>query len=306
MPQMGRKEIRMFIRFESMIAAVVVAGMSASAMGATDAFRGVHVGFDTAAGLSGSQLLLRTGYGTTPNPGESENWAFRFTTLSGQTRLETRTARYADDPNASWDHARYNLRFAAPATNAAGEGGGASAVAGWYAQSSLVANPVTDRQVVNNTGADAFVAAGRLVGGDFAWEILSVTPLNGSVPAKFAMGLMEATSIVTDADRRLVTTYSVSDPNPRVLDVFGVFDPALAGGGTLADRSSQLGYGNHLHGWGWFISARGEYEVALRVYDRNGVYTPSESYTFLVNSVPAPGCGALLAIWGLVGLRRRR
>lgn len=296
----------MFVRFESMIAVLVAAGMSASAMGAADAFRGIHVGFDTAAGVAGSPLLLRTGYGTTPNPGESENWAFRFNTISGQTRLETRTARYADNPNASWDHARYNLRFAAPATNAVGEGGGASPVVGWYAVSSLASSPVIDRQLVNNTGADAFVAAGRLTGGDFAWEILSVTPLNGSTAAKFAMGLMETTSIVTDADRRLVTTYSVSDPTPRVLDVFGVFDPALAGGGSLADRSAQVGFGNHLHGWGWFISERGEYEVALRAYDRNGVYAPTESYTFLVNSVPAPGCGALLGIAGVASLRRRR
>lgn len=296
----------MFVRFGSMLGMVVVAGITANAMGAADAFRGVHVGFDTAAGVPGSQLLLRTGYGTTPNPGESENWAFRFATISGQTRLETRTARYADDPNASWDHARYNLRFAAPATNAAGEGGGASPVAGWYGISNLVASPVIDRQIINNTGADAFVAAGRLTGGDFAWEILSVSPLNGSVPAKFAMGLMETTSIVTDADRRLVTTYSVSDPNPRVLDVFGVFDPALVGGGTLADRSGQVGYGNHLHGWGWFISERGEYEVALRAYDRNGVYTPTESYTFLVNSVPAPSAMGVLGIAGIASARRRR
>lgn len=296
----------MFVRSQTFLAISVLTAMATSALGAADAFRGVHVGFDTAAGVPGSQLLLRTGYGMTPNPGESENWAFRFTTISSQTRLETRTARYSTDPNAPWDHARYNLRSAAPATNAAAEGGGASPVAGWYAQSSLAANSVTDRQVVNNTGADAFVSAGRLVGGDFAWEILSVTPLNGSLPAKFAMGLMETSGITTDAERRLLTTASVSDPTPRVLDAFSIFDPALPGGGTLAERSSQLGYGNHLHGWGWFISERGEYEVALRAYDRNGVYAPTESYTFLVNSVPTPGCGVLLGLASMAGLRRRR
>lgn len=291
-----------------LVAVLAVAGAASSASAATDAFRGIHVGFDTAAGVAGSPLLLRTGYGTSGAP-ESEQWAFRFgSTPGGQTQLQTRTARYSVDPNAPWDQARYTLLGDAPLTRAAAEGGGASPVAGWFANTSLTSAPVTHRQTVNHTGADAFIAAGRLAGGDFAWEIVGVTPLNGSPSASFAMGRLGVSNgSVADSARGLAMTAAVNDPTARTLDIFGIYDASLAGGGALADRSVFIGSGNHLHGWGFFVSAAGEYEVAMRVYDVNGVYLPSETYTFQVNSIPGPGAAAVAGLGAImIGGRRRR
>ena len=282
------------------IASCIIASTLAptAAFAQATAFRGTHIGFDTAGGIAGQQLLLKTGYGTSGAP-ESEQWAFRFQNGDFGGQLQTRTARYAADPSAPFDIARYNLLYAAPGTMIAAEGGGPSPVAGWFAQSSLTANLVTDRQTFNPTGADSFVAAGRLTGGSFAWEILSVTPLGGSPSASFAIGLMETTGITTDAQRRLQTL-------ELGLDAFGLYDPAQSGGGSLADRSLSLGYGNHFHGWGFFVSQRGEYEVAMRVRDVNGIYATSEAFTFQVNSVPAPGATALAALGGLALGHRRR
>ncbi len=277
----------------------MVAACSISSFAAAQAtpFRGTHVGFDTASGQPGQQLQLRTGYGTSGAP-ESEAWAYRFQNGIMGGQLQTRTQRFAENPDPAWDIARYRLLSDAPATNSALEGAGASAVAGWYAQSSLTTNPVTMRQTTNFTGGDAFIATNTLVGGSFAWEIMSVTALDGSSPASFAIGMMETSGTTTDAARRLRRTNAG-------LDVFGVFDHNLAGGGALADRSIFLGYGNHFHGWGFFISGLGTYEITMRAYDINGVYAASEALSFQVTSVPAPGAMALLALGG-AAVRRRR
>lgn len=284
------------------IRTAIALGTIAAAAGIASAqatpFRGTHIGFDTLTGAPGSQLLLKTGYGTSGAP-ESEAWAFRFENAEMGGQLQTRTARHAVDPSAPFDIARYNLRFAAPATRAAAEGGGASPVAGWYAQSSITANPVTERQTFNATGADAFVSAGRLDGGSFAYEIMDIDAISGSPLAKFAIGLMETSGITTDSERRLLTTSSG-------FDAFGIINPNIAGGGTLENRSIFLGWGNHFHGWGFFVSHRGVYEVTMRAYDVNGIYTASEPFTFQINSVPTPGALATLALAGLAATRRRR
>lgn len=287
----------------SVVGAGLVASVAGSALGAATAFRGTHIGFDTATGTAGEQLQLRTGYGTSGAP-ESEQWAFRFASVSGQTQLQTRSARYATDPNAPFDQASYNLKHAAPTNYRVGEGGGASPVAGWYANSSMAADPVTDRQTFNPTGADSFVSLGRLAGGSFAWEIISVTALNGASPASFAIGMVSNPSGNTNnALRELQGVNTVSSVN---YDVFGVYDSNQSGGGSLADRSITLGYGNHFHGWVFFVSQRGEYEIKVRVYDLNGVYAASDSFSFLVTSIPSPSGLALLGLGGLAASRRRR
>lgn len=154
------------------VGAGMVASVAGSASGAATAFRGTHIGFDTATGTAGEQLQLRTGYGTQPGAGRSEPWAFPFASVSGQTQLQTRSAcaRCTTDPNPPFDQASYNLKHAAPTNYRAAEGGGVSPVAGWYANSSMAADPVTDSQTFNPTGADSFVSLGRLNGGSFAWE----------------------------------------------------------------------------------------------------------------------------------------
>lgn len=287
----------------SFVASLASAWLPASSLGAATAFRGTHIGFDTATGTAGEQLLLRTGYGTSGAP-ESEQWAFRFASVGGQTQLQTRSATYAADPNAPFDHASYNLMHAAPNSYRAAEGGGVSPVAGWYANSSMATDPVTDRQTFNPTGADSFVSLGRLTGGFFAWEIIGVTALNGSAPASFALGMMTNPGGNTEnALRQLQAVNTVASVN---YDVFGVYDSNQAGGGSLGDRSVTVGYGNHFHGWGFFVSQRGEYEIKMRVYDVNGVYAASESFSFLVNSIPSPSVLPALALGGLVAGRRRR
>lgn len=277
----------------------IIASITASTCFAqTSAFRSTHIGVDTATGTAGDQLLLRTGYGTSGAP-ESEAWSYRFELGSSGGELQTRTQRYADNPAASFDQVIYNLQFAAPATIRAAEGGGTSPVAGWRSFTSLAGQPSSLRSSFNPTGGDAFAAAGRLVGGSFAYEILSVTPLLNSPSASFAIGMMETSGITDDSQRRLQRTNAG-------FDVFGVYDPALSAGGALADRSIHLGYANHFHGWGFFISDYGRYEISMRVYDVNNVYTPSEAFTFQINSVPAPAASLLLALAPLAASRRRR
>jgi hypothetical protein len=109
-----------------------------------------------------------------------------------------------------------------------------------------------------------------------------------------------------ESARTVIGSYTTSDLGPpRTLDSFGIFDASLAGGGTLADRSIFLGYGNHVEGWGFFVSQLGTYEIAMRVYDLNGKYATSESFTFQVTSVPAPGALVLFAGAPLIARRRR-
>lgn len=282
---------------------VLVTGAPANAQ--ATAFRGTHVGFTTTSGQPGQQLDLRTGYGTSGAP-ESEQWAYRFAgSGAGARELQTRTARYASDPDAPFAQVSFLLQDPAPRNWRPEEnGGGVSPVSGWYAQSSLTTNPASRRQTFNPTGGDAFVAAGTLTGGSFAYEIVSVTPLGGSPGAGFAIGLLVNPAGNTDDSlRTLQGTYAVG---ADTFDVLGVFDPALAGGGALSDRSVFLGNGNHFHGWGFFVSQRGEYEVGVRVYDTTGTYAASDVFTFRVNSVPTPGAMALLGMGGLVAARRRR
>jgi MYXO-CTERM domain-containing protein len=276
----------------------VILSLVSAASAQTTAFRSTHIGVDTATGAAGEQLLLKTGYGTSGAP-ESEAWSYRFENGNLGGQLQTRTQRYAANSSASFAQVSYNLKFDAPATLRAAEGGGASPVAGWRAFSSLAAQPSTEKASFNPTSGDAFVAAGRLTGGDFAYEILSVTPLAGSPAASFAIGLMERSGITTDSQRRLQTVN-------LGYDVFGVYNAAQGGGGSLSDRSIFLGNGNHFHGWGFFISDFGQYEVAMRLYDTTGKFAASEAFTFQINSVPSTGGLAALALAGLTSARRRR
>lgn len=291
--------------FRSIVSSAALLALAAGAFAQATAFRGTHIGFTTASGQGGQQLELRTGYGTSGAP-ESEQWAFRFQNVApGVQQLQTRSDRYANNPSATFSQARYNLWHDAPSNWVASENSGAtSPVNGWYAQSGMTTDPVTQRQTFNPTGADSFVATGNLLGGSFSYEIVSVLPLGDSPIASFAIGMVTNPSGNTDnAMRQLKGTNLVGSTN---YDVFGVFDANLAGGGSLSDRSINLGYGNHFHGWGFFVSQKGLYEVAMRVHDVNGVYAPSDVFTFQIDSIPAPGGLAMLAAFGIVGARRRR
>lgn len=283
------------------ILAIALTLSAGSALGQATAFRGTHVGFTTLSGTAGEQLDLRTGYGTSGAP-ESEQWAFRFETVApGVRQLQTRSARHAVDPNAPFTIAQYNLWHDAPTTSIPAEGGGASPVAGWYAQSSMAAlHDVTERQTFNPTGGDAFLATGNIDGGSYAYEILDVNPLGGSPDASFALGLVVNPSGNTDNSLRQLKT------SESGFDAFGIFDHNQSAGGSIGDRSIFLGTGNHFHGWGFFVSEKGVYEISLRVYDVNGRYEASDVFTFQVNSIPTPASAALMGLAGLAAVRRRR
>lgn len=280
---------------------------AATAFGQATAFRGTHVGFTTALGQAGQRLDLRTGYGTSGAP-ESEQWSYRFQTVAtGVRQLQTRTDRYANNPNPDFAQVSFNLWDDAPTRYVGSEGGGASPVAGWYAQSTMPAsasNPATRRSTFNPTGGDNFIATGNLIGGSFAYEILSVTPLQNSPIASFAFGqLVNPAGNTSNALRQLRTSTLVGS---TIFDTFGIYDSTLAGGGTQTDRSIFLGNGNHFEGWGFFVSAQGRYEVAVRVYDVNNVYAASDVFTFQVNSIPTPSAAGMLGLAGLAAFRRRR
>jgi len=283
------------------IIAIAIVSAAGSALGQATPFRGTHVGFTTATGTAGEQLDLRTGYGTSGAP-ESEQWAYRFETVApGVRELQTRTARHAVDPNAPFAIARFNLWHDAPSTYIPAEGGGASPVAGWYAQSSFSAlHDVTERQTFNPTGGDFFLATGLIDGGNYSYEILDVSPLGGSPDASFAIGLMSNPAGNTDPALRQLKTVEAG------LDIFGIYDHNQAGGGSFAERSINLGLGNHFHGYGFFVSEQGLYEVSMRVVDLNGRYTTSDVFTFQLNSIPTPASAALMGLAGLAAARRRR
>ena len=288
------------------VSTLVLVTVSGSAFAQATVFRGTHIGFTTASATAGQQLELRTGYGTSGAP-ESEQWAYRFASVApGVQQLQTRSTRHATDPNAPFAQSSFNLWHSAPTNwRAAENGGGLSPVNGWYAQSSMSAlHPVTERQTFNPTGGDAFVATGNIVGGSYAYEILSVNPIAGSPLASFAIGMLVNPAGNTDNSlRQLQGTNTVGTDS---FDVLGIYDQTQASGGALGDRSIFLGNGNHFHGWGFFISERGLYEVSMRVYDTTGTYASSDIFNFQINSVPTPGVLAMLSVAGLAATRRRR
>jgi len=125
---------------------------------------------------------------------------------------------------------------------------GPTAVEGWYA-----GEPFT-------LTSDFYFGRGRLDGGDFNFEIVSVVPVDGSAVAGVAWGIGEG----------------------RPMDV-----RAMSNGGTRAARSFNVGAGGHEHGQLTAVSTGGIYDVTLVAWDGNGVYADSEPVTFrLVATCP--------------------
>ncbi len=318
MPEPTRRSIEKEVQKMKLVSKIVstfaVLAMPAAALAQADAFRNAHVGFTTVSGSAGDQLLLRTGYGTSPGTGalapqETEQYAYQFGLgVGGRTELQTRARYSASDPNPPFSEARFNLFYPAPANYNPAGGSGPSPVAGWYTLSGFSTAPVTQRSTMNWTGGDSFINGPAnnptpLIGGDFAYEITSVVALNNSPIAKFALGRVDTPAGITTDDQRLLNPGNTI--GSVFYDQFGLYDMNQPAGGSLADRSIFLGYGQHVEGWRMFISTQGLYEVTMRVYDTTGKYTSSVEYSYLVNSVPAPSSLALLAL-GATALRRRR
>lgn len=107
--------------------------------------------------------------------------------------------------------------------------------------------------------SDAFEGTGRLVGGNFAYEIQSLKRTTGGGPSVMAWGEPNGSSF----------TFS-----------------ARSDGASRTARSLVVGVGSHVHGQGFALRDAGEYDVTLVAWDLNGVYTDSRPVTFHVRAAP--------------------
>ncbi|RNC80321.1 MAG: hypothetical protein ED559_00445 [Phycisphaera sp.] len=130
--------------------------------------------------------------------------------------------------------------------------------------------------------SDFFAATGNLDGGDFYYELVSLTPVNGGSATNAIWGFAE------------------HGGGPG-FDIEGSLD-----GATRIERSFGIGVGNHPHGQVTGINGTGIYDLAIVAWDANGVYADSAPVTLRINAVPAPASAALFGVAGLAAARRRR
>ncbi len=137
---------------------------------------------------------------------------------------------------------------------------------GWYAGDELLLT------------SDFYFATGRLDGGNFRYEILSIVALSGG-PGVLAWGDFEV----------------------------GGFAPfAFSSSATRLGRSFDTMIAGHDHEQGYAFSAPGLYDVTFIAWDSNGRYADSAPVTARFNVVPTPGAAAVLGLGGLLAARRRR
>jgi hypothetical protein len=111
--------------------------------------------------------------------------------------------------------------------------------------------------------SDYYLATGRLQGGSFQYEIVSVTPLAGG-PGTLAWG---------------------------AFDENWDFQPTCeSDGATRAARSYDVGIGGHNHDQGYAFSADGLYDVSFVAWDANGVYADADPVTIRFHVGNAPSC----------------
>lgn len=107
--------------------------------------------------------------------------------------------------------------------------------------------------------SDYYFSSGRLTGGNFMWEIVSVAPVAGD-DAILAWG---------------------------EFDDFGTFnDTARSDAVTRPARSYNTFIGGHEHMQGCALSSPGLYDVTFIAWDSNGVYLDSEPVTIRFDSRP--------------------
>ena len=112
--------------------------------------------------------------------------------------------------------------------------------------------------------------SGHLSGGDFWYEIHSLSPVAG---------------VGGSPSAHLVWTIPANaDENPTINPA----EVAVAGAPTREGRSLDLGYDEHLHGETLFVDEPGLYNVGLIGWDKNGLYLDSPLTSFRVYA-PIPG-----------------
>ncbi len=104
--------------------------------------------------------------------------------------------------------------------------------------------------------SDFYSATGRLDNGNFYYEITAVTPLLGP-PATVQWGDFDGADFLPMADSAA---------------------PART------DRSFFVGVGSHDHAQAYALSGSGIYDITLRAWDANAIYTDSQPITFRVNT----------------------
>jgi len=119
--------------------------------------------------------------------------------------------------------------------------------------------------------SDFFFPTGRLAGGDFRWEIASVTPVAGN-PARINWGVLE-------------------EPGDFVI-------LAESDGATRAARSFSTPAGSHNHHQAYGIDAPGLYDVTFIVWDASEKFSDSDPLSIRFRS--GPPCPADLDADGLV------
>lgn len=126
--------------------------------------------------------------------------------------------------------------------------------------------------------SDFFYATGRLNGGNFRWELASVTALSGGGTVGWGQ-----------------------------FDHDGAFSSlASSDSGTRLGRSYDTLAGYHEHEQAAYFTAPGTYDVTFIAWDSNGRYADSAPLTVRFDVVPAPGALATLVATGLARSRRRR
>ena len=128
--------------------------------------------------------------------------------------------------------------------------------------------------------SDFYYATGRLNGGDFRWELSSVTTISGG-GATLRWGSWDPS----------LTTFTAS---------------ASSDAATRIGRSFDTMAGDHNHEQAYAFSAAGTYDVTFSVWDSNGRYADAAPLTVRFEVIPSPGALALAVVAGSVGSRRRR
>ncbi|GAB5497597.1 MAG: hypothetical protein Phyf2KO_26770 [Phycisphaerales bacterium] len=130
--------------------------------------------------------------------------------------------------------------------------------------------------------SDFYAASGNLDGGDFYYEIVGFTAVDGGSATEAIWGF---------------EAHGGGD---------GFDIAASSNGATRLDRSFGVGVGGHPHGQVTGINGLGIYDLTLVAWDANGVYGDSAPVTLRINAVPAPASAALLGLAGVAATRRRR
>lgn len=129
--------------------------------------------------------------------------------------------------------------------------------------------------------SDHFFPTGRLDGGDFAFEIVKVTPVG-----------------VDDA----VFGWADFHHDEGVLE-----NVAESNGGSREARSYGVGINQHSHHQIQSLDTLGRFDVTLVAWDKNGRYLDSDPVIIRFRAIPTPGTGAALVLAGVMaGARRRR